>query len=148
MAFRRCERAPSCGSLRVFTITPATNYLGRATLLAALYVVTGKLGLLLAVPPGYATIIWPASGIAIGMLQVHGPRLWPAILFGSWLLNAHQSGAFAESDFVLRHDALSMGGGFLVRSPTPPKAALLLHRCRKCTAGADQSLCSMESNPV
>ena len=58
--------------------------------------VTGKLGLLLAVPPGYATIIWPASGIAIGMLLVHGSRLWPAILVGSWLLNAHQSGVFAE----------------------------------------------------
>jgi PAS domain S-box-containing protein len=61
-----------------------------------LYVVTGKLGLLLAVPPGYATIIWPASGIAIGMLLVHGARLWPAILVGSWLLNAHQSGVFVE----------------------------------------------------
>ena len=58
--------------------------------------VTGKLGLLLAVPPGYATLIWPASGIAIGMLLVHGMRLWPAILVGSWLLNAHQSGVFAE----------------------------------------------------
>jgi hypothetical protein len=61
-----------------------------------LYVVTGKLGLLLAVPPGYATIIWPASGIAIGMLLVHGARLWPALLVGSWLLNAHQSGVFAD----------------------------------------------------
>jgi PAS domain S-box-containing protein len=68
--------------------------------LAGLYVITGSLGLLLAVPPGYATIIWPASGIAIGMLLVHGARLWPAILFGSWLLNAHQSGAFAESDWL------------------------------------------------
>ena len=82
--------------LRVFTIPPWTNYLGRAALLATLYVVTGKLGLLLAVPPGYATIIWPASGIAIGMLLVHGAKLWPAILVGSWLLNAHQSGVFAD----------------------------------------------------
>ena len=62
--------------------------------------VTGKLGLLLAVPPGYATIIWPASGIAIGMLLVHGARLWPAILLGSWLLNAYQSGVFAEGDWL------------------------------------------------
>ena len=65
-----------------------------------LYVVTGALGLLLAVPPGYATIIWPASGIAIGMLLVHGARLWPAILLGSWLLNAHQSGVFAEDSWL------------------------------------------------
>ena len=55
------------------------NYATRVLLLAGLYVVTGKLGLLLAVPPGYATIIWPASGIAIGMLMVHGARLWPGV---------------------------------------------------------------------
>ena len=65
-----------------------------------MYVVTGKLGLLLAVPPGYATIIWPASGIAVGMLLVHGARLWPAILVGSWLLNAWQNGLFAEGDWM------------------------------------------------
>ena len=82
--------------LKGFAIPSWTNYLGRAALLTTLYVVTGKLGLLLAVPPGYATIIWPASGIAIGMLLVHGARLWPAILLGSWLLNAHHSGVFAE----------------------------------------------------
>src|SRR3954452_5635401 len=72
------------------------NYLAKAALLAALYFVTGKAGLLLAVPPGYATIIWPASGIAIGMLLVHGARLWPGILVGSLLLNAHNSGVFAD----------------------------------------------------
>src|SRR5690242_5676378 len=75
-----------------------SNYFVRVALLAALYVITGKLGLLLAVPPGYATIIWPASGIAIGMLIMHGARLWPGVLVGSFLLNAWNSGAFAETD--------------------------------------------------
>src|SRR6186713_1511354 len=73
-----------------------SNYLFKVTLLAALYFITGKIGLLLAVPPGYATIIWPASGIAIGLLIVHGARLWPGVLVGSFLLNAHNSGAFAD----------------------------------------------------
>jgi PAS domain S-box-containing protein len=72
------------------------NYLAKVALLTALYVFTGKLGLLLAVPPGYATIIWPASGIAIGMLILHGARLWPGVLVGSFLLNAHHSGVFAD----------------------------------------------------
>jgi integral membrane sensor domain MASE1 len=56
-------------------------------ILAALYFGTGKLGLLLAVPPGYATIIWPPSGIALGLLIVRGRRLWPGILLGSFILN-------------------------------------------------------------
>jgi len=64
------------------------NYLARLALLVALYVLTGKLGLLLAVPPGYATVIWPPSGIALGMLLVGGARLWPGVLLASFLLNA------------------------------------------------------------
>src|SRR3954470_3291892 len=76
-----------------------SNYPTKVALLAALYMVSGKLGLLLAVPPGYATIIWPASGIAIGMLIVHGTRLWPGVLIGSFLLNALNSGVFADADW-------------------------------------------------
>ncbi len=63
----------------------------KSVILAVLYVLTGKLGLMLAVPPGYATIIWPASGLAIGMLLVHGPRLWIGVLVGSFLLNLYNS---------------------------------------------------------
>ena len=75
------------------------NYIGKVALLALLYMLTGKLGLLLAVPPGYATVIWPASGIALGMLIVHGARLWPGVLVGSVLLNAWNSGVFAQDDW-------------------------------------------------
>jgi PAS domain S-box-containing protein len=74
-------------------------YIARVLILALLYILTGKLGLLLAVPPGYATIIWPASGIAVGMLVVHGARLWPGVLLGSFVLNALNSGVFATSDW-------------------------------------------------
>ncbi len=75
-------------------------YFARVLTLAVLYILTGKLGLLLAVPPGYATIIWPASGIAIGMLLAHGARLWPGVLIGSFLLNAYHSGVFSAADWA------------------------------------------------
>jgi PAS domain S-box-containing protein len=77
----------------------APIYLARVSILALLYIITGKLGLLLAVPPGYATIIWPASGIAVGMLMVHGARLWPGVLLGSFLLNAWNGGVFGSEDW-------------------------------------------------
>jgi PAS domain S-box-containing protein len=76
------------------------NYLLRLAILAALYMVTGKLGLMLAVPPGYATVIWPPSGIALGMLIAGGARLWPGVFAGSLLLNALNSGVFAEADWL------------------------------------------------
>ena len=75
-------------------------YFARVVLLAALYMLTGTLGLALAVPPGYATIIWPASGIALGFLLVHGARLWPGVLLGSFLLNAYNTGTLAEPDWA------------------------------------------------
>ena len=68
---------------------------GKIVLLAMLYYITGKLGLLLAVPPGYATVIWPPTGIATGMLIMHGARLWPGIFIGSFILNAPIPGGAA-----------------------------------------------------
>ncbi len=54
---------------------------------AVAYAVTGKLGLLLAIPPGYATLIWPPSGIALAGVLLYGYRVWPGVLLGSFLVN-------------------------------------------------------------
>lgn len=62
-------------------------YLLRVLVLTAAYFLTGRLGLLLAVPPGYATAIFPASGIALAFLLIHGPRYSPGILLGSFSMN-------------------------------------------------------------
>ena len=56
-------------------------------LLAICYFVAGYIGLSLAVPPGYATIIWPASGVALCALLLRGPVIWPGIWLGSFALN-------------------------------------------------------------
>jgi signal transduction histidine kinase/CheY-like chemotaxis protein len=56
-------------------------------LMAAAYAVSGRLGLLLAVPPGYATAVWPPSGIALAALLAFGSRLWPGVWIGSFLVN-------------------------------------------------------------
>ena len=41
----------------------------------------------MAIPPGYATAIWPPSGIAVAALLIGGGRLWPAVWAGSFLAN-------------------------------------------------------------
>ena len=56
-------------------------------LLAIGYFVAGYIGTFLAVPPGYATIVWPASGVALCALLARGPSLWPGIWIGSCALN-------------------------------------------------------------
>jgi signal transduction histidine kinase len=58
---------------------------------AILYYVAGWLGLLLAIPPGYATAVWPPSGIALAGLLLFGGRVWPGVFVGSFALNVWTS---------------------------------------------------------
>ena len=55
--------------------------------LAVAYAMLGRLSLLLAIPPGYATAIWPPAGLALAGVLVGGPRVWPGIWLGSFLVN-------------------------------------------------------------
>jgi diguanylate cyclase (GGDEF)-like protein len=59
----------------------------RIVILAVGYTLTGIVGLSLAVPPGYATAVWPPSGIALAAILMWGPRVWPGIAAGSILVN-------------------------------------------------------------
>lgn len=56
-------------------------------LLAILYFLTGKLGLLWAAPPGYATAIWPPAGLGVAALLLLGLSRWPGIFLGSFFIN-------------------------------------------------------------
>ena len=51
------------------------------------YFIAGRLGLLLAVPPGYATAIFPPAGIAIAAMFIGGRLTLPWTFLGSVLLN-------------------------------------------------------------
>lgn len=68
---------------------PSTGPAWRKTLLLALaYAVAASLLRLLAIPPGYATIVWPPAGLALGALWIWGLELWPGVLLGSFAANA------------------------------------------------------------
>jgi PAS domain S-box-containing protein len=56
-------------------------------LLAVAYFAAAKLSLLLAIPPGYATAVWPPSGIALAALLLGGTALWPGVWLGSVAAN-------------------------------------------------------------
>jgi PAS domain S-box-containing protein len=56
--------------------------------LALGYLLAAKLGLYFAIPPGNATAVWPASGIALVALLRGGYRFWPGIWLGSLIANA------------------------------------------------------------
>ena len=51
------------------------------------YWVSARLGLLLAIPPGYATAVWPPSGVGLGAVLICGYWVLPGIWLGSFLAN-------------------------------------------------------------
>src|SRR5437660_9095396 len=52
------------------------------------YTASGKLALLLAVPPGFASPIFPPAGIAVAAMLIAGRAALPWVFLGSFLLNA------------------------------------------------------------
>ncbi|MBX3348926.1 MAG: CHASE domain-containing protein [Nitrospira sp.] len=66
--------------------TPSFS-ISSGVMLAAAYIVLGKLGLMLAVPPGYASGIFPPAGLAIAATYLWGGSTLPWIVLGSLTLN-------------------------------------------------------------
>lgn len=106
--------------------TRPTKRLQELLLMAAAYYVVGRLGLLLAIPPGYATAVWPASGIALAGTLLFGYRVWPGTLLGPFLVNVWTSldttSMASISKSVFLATSIGMGasvqavvGAFLVR---------------------------------
>ena len=56
-------------------------------LLTLAYVGSGRLGLMLAVPPGYGSAIFPPAGIAVAAMLIAGRATLPWTFLGSFLLN-------------------------------------------------------------
>lgn len=55
---------------------------------AVVYAVTARLGLLLAMPGGHATPVWPPSGIALAALLLRGWGVAPGVWLGNFVANA------------------------------------------------------------
>ena len=56
-------------------------------LLFAAYFVTALLGLRLDAVAGFATLVWPPTGIALATLWLFGFRLWPGVFAGALCVN-------------------------------------------------------------
>ncbi len=74
---------------------------GLLLLLIAAEFIGGKLGLLLAIPPGFATAVWPPSGIALAGLLLLGRSAWPAVFIGSFLINISTSGHLSAQSLAV-----------------------------------------------
>src|SRR5262245_740077 len=85
-------------------------------LLAVVYFAAAKASLLLAIPPGYATAVWPPSGIALAAMLLLGSRVWPGIWLGAALANYTVSSSLVLAAALGTGNALeALAGAALIR---------------------------------
>src|SRR2546429_5183801 len=65
----------------------STKLLLGCALLFVAYFGTAHLGLFLGAVAGFATLVWPPTGIALVALYLYGVSLWPAVFAGALLVN-------------------------------------------------------------
>jgi PAS domain S-box-containing protein len=83
--------------------------------LAAVYVLAGKLGLLLAFVHASATAVWPPTGIALAAFLLLGYRVWPGIFLGAFLVNLTTAGSVATTIGIATGNTLEgLAGAYLV----------------------------------
>ena len=74
--------------MKIISQRPFLIYFLQIIGIAAAYYIAGKLGNLLVIPPSYATVIFPSSGIALASVLLYGKRAGLGVLLGAFLLNA------------------------------------------------------------
>jgi PAS domain S-box-containing protein len=84
-------------------------------IVAASYVLAGKVGLTLAFINPSASAVWPPSGIALAALLIFGPGVWPGVFAGAFLVNESTAGSLATSLGIAAGNTLEgLAGAYLV----------------------------------
>ena len=85
-------------------------------IVALAYVVAARIGLSLDAVGGFATVVWPASGIALASLLLGGFRLWPAIAIGAFTANyLSDAPPFAAAGIAIGNTMEALVGAYLLR---------------------------------
>ncbi|MDF1663651.1 MAG: MASE1 domain-containing protein, partial [Planctomycetota bacterium] len=76
------------------------------------YIVTGLLSLKLAVPPGYASAFWPASGIALSATIIYGRKSLIGVYFGAAIVVFSNVGSLDPETWTMAKLSMAFVFGF------------------------------------
>src|SRR5258707_1893294 len=62
-------------------------HLAKIVIFAAAYLAVSKLGLMVGAVGGFATLVWPATGMSLIALLEFGSALWPGVALGAFVVN-------------------------------------------------------------
>jgi len=85
--------------------------------LTLLYIISAKLGLLLAFEQVNTSPVWPPTGVALAAIILGGLRLWPGVFIGSFLVNLYVSSSLTLSTSIAVGNTLEavIAGYFILR---------------------------------
>src|SRR5208337_2624795 len=85
----KCFTGPIEGNMKENSYSQGTTPASFITILgiAAAYFALARLGLLLAIPPGYTSAIWLPAGLALAAALLWGYRVWFGVWLGSFAAN-------------------------------------------------------------
>lgn len=85
-------------------------------LTVAAYFLAGIAALPLAIPPGYATPLYPAAGVALASVLIFGRRMLPAIALGSLCVNLSVSGQHHAFTLAILKVPAAVGLGAMLQA--------------------------------
>jgi signal transduction histidine kinase len=89
----------------------------RLALLAIVYTGIGKLGLGLDAVSGFATLVWPPSGLAFAALLVLGRQLWPGVWLGAFVVNVWTGASWPVAAGIATGNTLeAVAGAYVMRT--------------------------------
>jgi len=106
----RLSKARLCNTIPPMNFSMPRSALGlflaKILVIAAVYIVVGKIGLTLAELHENISLIWPASGIALVILLRLGYAYWPGIFLGAFLTNVTTTAGVFTSLGIATGDTL------------------------------------------
>jgi signal transduction histidine kinase len=91
-----------------------TARLLRCLVLAAIYGISGELGMQLAVVNPFVTAMWPPTGLAIAALLLLGYGLWPGIALGAFLIHLTGGSLLLASGVAIGNTLEALAAAYLV----------------------------------
>src|SRR5438270_364573 len=107
--------------------------------LALVYYATARAGLTVATVGHSVTLVWPPTGLAIGVLLMAGMRFWPGVALGAFLVNVTTPGVpfLAASGMALGNTLeAALATWLLLRSGFDPALRRVPDVLRLFTLGA------------
>ncbi|MBI4358067.1 MAG: MASE1 domain-containing protein [Candidatus Omnitrophica bacterium] len=73
--------------MKVLVSSSTPRYLLETVGLTVIYFLTARFGLMMDAVSGFATLVWPPTGIFLALLLLFGYRYWPSVALGAFLTN-------------------------------------------------------------